>query len=203
MAVTKTDIVNLAATHLGERRYTDPFTDTSPTAELLSFRYDFSRKEVLRSHTWGCAKKDASLSEDATAPVHTWSKRYLVPQESLRLVNIADADLNDLHAKEYELKGQYIHTDLAAPLKVTYIRDEEDTSLFDALLVESIALHLAASCSMAIADDKGLTQGLFALYDRKVEEAKFTDSLQRRRPVDNMYASSAWDSLHHGGEGAI
>ena len=68
MAVTKTDIVNLAATHLGERRYTDPFTDTSPTAELLSFRYDFSRKEVLRSHTWGCAKKDTSLSEDETNP---------------------------------------------------------------------------------------------------------------------------------------
>jgi hypothetical protein len=56
---------------------------------------------------------------------------------------------------------------------------------------------------LAIADDKGLTQGLFSLYDKKVEEAKFTDRLQRRRAVDNMYASSAWDSLHHGGEGAI
>jgi len=200
MAVTKTDIVNLASTHLGERRYTDPFTDTSPTAELLSFRYDFSRKEVLRSHTWGCAKKDVSLSEDATAPEHTWSKRFLVPQESLRLVNIANTDLNDLHYKEYELKGQYIHTDLAAPLKITYIRDEDDTSLFDSMLTESIALHLAASCSMAITDDKGLSQGLFNLYDRKVEEAKFIDSLQRRRPVDNMYTYSAWDSLHNGGE---
>jgi len=200
MAVTKTDIVNLASTHLGERRYTDPFTDTSPTAELLSFRYDFSRKEVLRSHTWGCAKKDVSLSEDATAPEHTWSKRFLVPQESLRLVNIANTDLNDLHYKEYELKGQYIHTDLAAPLKITYIRDEDDTSLFDSMLTESIALHLAASCSIAITDDKGLSQGLFNLYDKKVEEAKFTDSLQRRRPVDNMYTYSAWDSLHNGGE---
>jgi|TARA_R100001463_G_scaffold122188_4_gene178602 hypothetical protein len=200
MAVTKTDIVNLASTHLGERRYTDPFTDTSPTAELLSFRYDFSRKEVLRSHTWGCAKKDVSLSEDATAPEHTWSKRFLVPQESLRLVNIANTDLNDLHYKEYELKGQYIHTDLAAPLKITYIRDEDDTSLFDSMLTESIALHLAASCSIAITDDKGLSQGLFNLYDKKVEEAKFTDSLQRRRPVDNMYTYSAWDSLHQGGE---
>jgi hypothetical protein len=200
MAVTKTDIVNLASTHLGERRYTDPFTDTSPTAELLSFRYDFSRKEVLRSHTWGCAKKDVSLSEDATAPEHTWSKRFLVPQESLRLVNIANTDLNDLHYKEYELKGQYIHTDLAAPLKITYIRDEDDTSLFDSMLTESISLHLAASCSMAITDDKGLSQGLFNLYDRKVEEAKFIDSLQRRRPVDNMYTYSAWDSLHNGGE---
>ena len=200
MAVTKTDIVNLASTHLGERRYTDPFTDTSPTAELLSFRYDFSRKEVLRSHTWGCAKKDVSLSEDATAPEHTWSKRFLVPQESLRLVNIANTDLNDLHYKEYELKGQYIHTDLAAPLKITYIRDEDDTSLFDSMLTESISLHLAASCSIAITDDKGLSQGLFNLYDKKVEEAKFTDSLQRRRPVDNMYTYSAWDSLHQGGE---
>lgn len=200
MAVTKTDIVNLASTHLGEKRYTDPFTDTSPTAELLSFRYDFSRKEVLRSHTWGCAKKDVSLSEDATAPEHTWSKRFLVPQESLRLVNIANTDLNDLHYKEYELKGQYIHTDLAAPLKITYIRDEDDTSLFDSMLTESIALHLAASCSIAITDDKGLSQGLFNLYDKKVEEAKFTDSLQRRRPVDNMYTYSAWDSLHQGGE---
>lgn len=200
MAVTKTDIVNLASTHLGERRYTDPFTDTSPTAELLSFRYDFSRKEVLRSHTWGCAKKDVSLSEDATAPEHTWSKRFLVPQESLRLVNIANTDLNDLHYKEYELKGQYIHTDLAAPLKITYIRNEDDTSLFDSMLTESISLHLAASCSMAITDDKGLSQGLFNLYDRKVEEAKFIDSLQRRRPVDNMYTYSAWDSLYNGGE---
>ena len=155
---------------------------------------------MLRSHTWGCAKKDVSLSEDATAPEHTWSKRFLVPQESLRLVNIANTDLNDLHYKEYELKGQYIHTDLAAPLKITYIRDEDDTSLFDSMLTESIALHLAASCSIAITDDKGLSQGLFNLYDKKVEEAKFTDSLQRRRPVDNMYTYSAWDSLHQGGE---
>ena len=200
MATTKNDIVNLAATHLGERRFTDAFTDTSPTAELLSFRYDFSRKEVLRSHTWGAAKEDIILSADATAPVHTWSRSFTVPQDSLRLVNIGNTDLDDLHYREYELKGQKIHTDLAAPLKITYIKDVTDTSMFDAQLVESIALHLASTCAMAITDDRGLAEGLFNLYERKVEEAKFTDSLQRRRPVDNQYASSTWDSLRFGGE---
>jgi len=200
MAVTSNDICNLAATHLGERRFADIFTDTNPTAELLSFRYDFSRREVLRSHTWGAAKVDISLSADATAPTHTWARRFLVPQDSLRLVNIGNTDLEDLHYREWELKGQAIHTDLTAPLKITYIQDITDTSLFDALLVESIALHLASTCATAITDDKGLAEGLYSLYERKVEEAKFTDSLQRRRPVDNMYSSSVWDSIHSGGE---
>ena len=200
MAVTSTDIVNLAATHLGERRFADPFTNTNPTAELLSFRYDFSRREVLRSHTWGAAKVDISLSADATAPTHTWARRFLVPQDSLRLVNIGNTDLEDLHYREWELKGQYIHTDLTAPLKITYIQDITDTSLFDALLVESIALHLASTCAIAITDDRGLAEGLFSLYERKVEEAKFTDSLQRRRPVDNQYAYSVWDGIHSGAD---
>lgn len=200
MAITSTDIVNLAATHLGERRYADPFTDTSPTAELLSFRYDFSRREVLRSHTWGAAKVDISLSADATAPTHTWARRFLVPQDSLRLVNIGNTDLEDLHYREWELKGQYIHTDLTAPLKITYIQDITDTSLFDALLVESIALHLASTCATAITDDKGLAEGLYSLYERKVEEAKFTDSLQRRRPVDNIYQYSVWDGIRSGAD---
>lgn len=202
MAVTSTDIVNLAATHLGERRYADPFTDTSPTAELLSFRYDFSRREVLRSHTWGAAKVDISLSADATAPTHTWARRFLVPQDSLRLVNIGNTDLEDLHYREWELKGQYIHTDLTAPLKITYIQDITDTSLFDALLVESIVLHLASTCATAITDDKGLAEGLYSLYERKVEEAKFTDSLQRRRPVDNQFQYSVWDGIHSGADSA-
>jgi hypothetical protein len=202
MAVTSNDICNLAATHLGERRFADVFTDTNPTAELLSFRYDFSRREVLRSHTWGAAKVDVSLSADATAPTHTWARSFTVPQESLRLVNIGNTDLEDLYYREWELKGQAIHTNLSAPLKITYIKDEEDTSKFDALLVESIALHLAASCCVAITDDKGLAEGLFKLYESKVEEAKFTDSLQRRRPVDNAYQSSVWDSIRSGGEEA-
>ena len=200
MAVTSTDIVNLAATHLGERRYADPFTNTSPTAELLSFRYDFSRREVLRSHTWGAAKVDISLSADATAPTHTWARSFTVPQDCLRLVNIGNTDLEDLHYREYELKGQKVHTDLAAPLKITYIQDITDTSLFDALLVESIALHLASTCATAITDDKGLAEGLYSLYERKVEEAKFTDSLQRRRPIDNQYAYSVWDGIRSGAD---
>ncbi len=200
MAVTKTDIVNLASTHLGEKTFTDPFVDTSPTAVLLAFRYDFSRREVLRSHAWGAAKKDVSLSADATAPTHTWTKRYLVPQESLRLVNINNTDLDDLYFREYEIKGQYIHTDEAAPLKITYITDEEDTSKFDPVLVNCIALHLAASTAIAITDDKNLAAGLMQRYDALVEEAKFTDSLQRRRPTDNKYRYSNWDAVHFGGE---
>lgn len=199
-APTKSDIVNIAAVHLGEDTFVDPFTDDDPTAEVLSFKYDFSRREVLRSHTWSCAKIDVSLSADGTAPTHTWARRFLVPQESLRVVNVNNTDLDDLYFREFEIKGQYIHTDEAAPLKITYIRDEEDTSVFDPILVEGIALHLAASTCISITDDKALAQGLMQSYEAKIEEAKFIDSMQRRRPVDNQYRYSTWDCVHSGGE---
>lgn len=198
-APTKSDIINQASHHLGEEIFVDPLTDTSPTAETLRFQYDFSRRSALRSHTWSCAKTDVSLSADATAPTHTWARRFLVPQESIRVVNVNNTDLDNLYYREFEIKGQYIHTDESAPLKITYIKDEEDTSLFDALLVEAIAYHISFSACVGITDDKGLAQFLEAKYKDIIKEAKFIDSTHTRRPVDNAFEYSNWNTAHYGG----
>ncbi len=196
---SRTDIINLAAVYISEARSIDPSTDTSETARTLDFLYDFSRKEVLRAHTWGCAKEDVLINADGTAPTFKWARAYTLPVDFVRMVSIQEVDIDAINPPRYEIKGRKILTSEAAPLKVTYIKDLETVGDMDDMLIKSIALKLAAEACLSRTDSIPMAEFILNRYNTFVEEAKFTDTMERRRALDAPHLQSDWDNSHFGG----
>lgn len=59
--MTKTQICNLALTHIGARELTDVDTDNSNEGKVLRLWYESTRDDMLRSHPWNFAMKRARL----------------------------------------------------------------------------------------------------------------------------------------------
>jgi hypothetical protein len=196
---SKTDIINLAATYISEARSIDPETDTGETPRTLNFLYDFTRKKVLRAHKWGSAKEDVQISADATAPIFKWARAFTLPVDFVRMVSIQEVDVDAINPPRYEIKGRKILTNEAAPLNVTYIKDLEAVGDMDDMLIDSIALRLAADAVMKTTDSIPMADFLEGKYVAMVEEAKFTDSMEQRRPLEDRYSQSSWDHAHFGG----
>lgn len=197
---SRTDIINLAAVYISEARSIDPSTDTSETARTLDFLYDFSRKEVLRAHTWGCAKEDVQISADSTAPSFKWSRAFTLPVDFVRMVSIQEVDIDFINPPRFEIKGRKILTNEAAPLKVTYVKDLEEVGDMDDMLIKAIALKLASEGCLARTDSIPMADFILNRYNTFVEEAKFTDTMERRRALNDAHVNSSWDTSHFGGE---
>jgi len=199
MADSKTDIINLAATYISEARAIDPETDTGETPRTLNFLYDHARKKVLRAHTWGCAKVDVQISSDSTAPLFKWARAYTLPVEWVRNVSISETDIDFIECPRYEIKGRKLLTDEASPLNLTYIQDLTNVGDMDDMLIEGIARRLAADACLARTDWLPLLDFLEQKYEVYIEEAKFTDTMERRRALPDGYVHSGWDTAHFGG----
>ena len=200
-ANTKNDILNRARVFLKLTPEADPSTSRNPTSLLLNWQYDMTRKFLLSEANWGFAKKDASLSA-TTAPTHTWSVAYNLPADYIKLITINGNDVDNLTFPQYEIKTDsggtiaQIHTNEAAPIKITYTHDQEVVSAFSQSFVQLFALHLAADVA---SEDTQLKSILFSQAEKQLDQARFFNATQLRRPIPNHYEQSDWDAAHFGG----
>lgn len=65
--MTKTEIANLAISHIGGKSLTDVDADTSPQAIVCRKWFDLARDEALGGHAWNFATKRARLTSTWTA----------------------------------------------------------------------------------------------------------------------------------------
>ena len=84
---SKVDIANSALIKLGASRIAS-FSENTPEARLMTDRYDNIRDSLLRSHPWNFAVKRSSLTRITTVPEYGYAYKYLIPSDSLRILNI-------------------------------------------------------------------------------------------------------------------
>lgn len=202
MASSKTDILNTAATYISEGRVIDYETDTGETARTLNFMYDQARRKTLRSAKWGPARTYVTISADSTAPAFKWSYAYTLPVDYLRLVAIQETDVDSIKCPRFEKVGRKLYTNEAAPLKVIYIKDLEEVGDMDDLLIDAIALRVAADTAYSRTDSMPLAEMLDQKWRAVISQAKTTDTQEQRRALVDPYYHSQWDSAHFGGSGA-
>lgn len=202
MASSKTDILNIAATYISEGRVIDYDTDTGETARVLNFMYDQGRLKTLREAKWQCAREYVTISANSQAPAFKWTYSYTLPTDYVRMVSISDIDPDYVKRPMYEKVGRNIYTDEAAPLKLIYIKDLEEVGDMDELLVDAIALRIAADTAYNITDSLPLAQTLEDKWMAAISQAKTTDSQEQRRSLVDRYRYSNWDSAHFGGGNA-
>lgn len=142
---TDTDLANYGLAHLGEPEIAD-INGTDQVSRLCKRFLQQTVDECLRAHRWNCATKRTTLSRLAAAPDHGLDYQYQLPGDFLRL--------HELNGEAWEGSDEFFEVETG---KVIVTDSEEaeiqytariGASAMDPLLVEYIALKLAAKLAM-------------------------------------------------------
>ena len=187
------EAVNKAFVQLGhDVQVTRLTNETGATAEEYKayYVYNESRRQVLRDHNWGFARREMSLASYFT-PTHPGDQlphHALLPGDALAIVGVKDLDGRDA---EYTIVDNEIHA--AQPVSlVAYTADVEDLGLWSAGAYKALILRLAADLAKAVTGRINERQLQEEAYAAEIRAAKLQDSrsvnISSKAWGDNFYA---------------
>ena len=161
---TRTEICNMALSHIGAGRIIEQLTDPTIEAQQCALWYDTARREVLDQEPWDFAMRRRALSVHGNPPPEQWSHRYAYPDDCILFLRIERS--NDEYEARFEMDtavgsgeaSRSIVTNEEAAVGI-YIGDEENTALFDPAFVNALSWCLAEKIAYAISGD-GETAGI-------------------------------------------
>ena len=151
MPASDVAIANLALTKLGADRII-ALTDNTKEAREVNAIYELERDNEIRAHFWKFATARTALPALTTPPAFGYNNAFQLPSDYLRVVAVGDFAPGAVDRwfyytgtdnSEYQIEGQTIVTDFAAPLNLRYMRRITDPTQFDANFVEAFACKLA------------------------------------------------------------
>jgi hypothetical protein len=171
---SQVEIANRALTKLGAARIIS-FGDDNKQARAVQSMFTIVRDAELRAHLWSFAVKRASLAALVSTPDWGFSAEYELPSDCLRLIQVNDtyqgpdmSNYRNSSTAEYQLEGGKILTDYPAPLKIRYIRREEDTAQWDSTFVEAFACRLAAEMAEDLTQSNAKKDAAWKEYDQAI-----------------------------------
>ena len=192
---SQVDILNRALIKLGAGQVTS-ITDNTKAARVLSGLWDTVRKSELTRRFWYFALARASLPVLSTAPAWGFDSQFQLPTGFLKLVQINDTfiapglvDYRSGDDSAYAIEGSNILTNFPAPLKIRYVMDVTDTSLFDPLFGEVMASKIAYEACYAITQSRDGQSAAMTDYKMAIKEAAISNAIAK--PPQGMI-DDAW-----------
>jgi len=173
---TAIQISNIALNNVGDGTIT-AFDDANARARACKLRFEDVRDAVLRSHPWNCMthRTELSRSGDYTPPFE-YDYAYVLDNTSvLRVLGLYESDQYDY---PFKVEGQFLLTN-ATTAKIKYIKkpaSRDDTTDFDAQLVQAIAMALASEIAMDLTGQASLRDRLIAKFQQVLSEARSIDA---------------------------
>lgn len=168
--LTPLDICNLALAKLGESPVPALDPNGSPAARLCYSHYHPVRREVLSTNRWSFATTLVTLS--AAPDAGGRNLPHHLPPDCLRVLEVSSPG--------WTLRGRSIYCP-AADIKVLYITDEEDTSLFEPLFIEALATRLACKLCIPLTSSTTAREALTQEYHRlALPQAAHINAVQDR-----------------------
>lgn len=194
-----TDVCNMALAHIAKGRI-NSIEDQSEMARQCKLFYEPTRKELLRSYTWGFAKRISKLAElDVESPY--WNYVYAYPQKCLAVRKIFDADTGaairageqqeeewDLYMAKANVLGIGCNIP-AAWLEYTY--DVDDVELFSSDFLAAFTHMLAFNICVQLTGNSGLQQMQYQLAQVALQKARYTTASEKKEIPD--YPSKYFD----------
>lgn len=182
-AINKTDIVNLALVNLGQDIVSSAEEETA-TARTARLMYDVVRRNLLRAHDWVFALRYATLAASTeTSPDYNLPYVFALPPDCLFLKKIIYDGLSHNGFIPYRLMTDTAANKLVAcpyaQARAWYVRDEENTSVFDSAFVACFALLLAAELAIPLTGDSNLAQLMLSKYQSKLDEARQSNKVEQ------------------------
>ena len=166
------EICNIALSNLGDQLITS-LTEANARARACNLRFNDTRDAVLRSHPWNCAMSRATLAVSGT-PDWGYSNSFALPTDCLRVLDVENPDT------EWKIEGRNIVSD-GSTIKIRYIAQVTDTTLFDSTLVQAIALKLAWEIAETLTGNIDLKREMWQKYQFAISEARSNEWLLARR----------------------
>lgn len=198
-STSEVSICNMALSRLGEDETIVSLTGDSRLIRLCRRFYDQTRDELIRHYRWKFAISRASVGSDATNPAFTWSYRYGLPVDCLRVLAVNEYDAGEWENVEginpkWDREGEYIVTDELTPINVRFIKRIEDASVFPPEFVEALAAKLAVKFGPSLRDT-GNNDDLDKDFEMAIMRARRTNAIEGR-PYFQQQSYSDW---MHGG----
>ena len=162
------DIINAALSKLGEQTLL-AVTDPSPPGRLANRTYADIRDALLREFPWNFATKRASLAADPVAPTWGFERKFNLPSDCLRVV-----ELNNDADEDWRNEGRTIVTDITAPLQIIYIGSAQVDAM-DSTFREALAARLAMEWAEPLSQTSSVVSAMSALYKNKLRVARVAD----------------------------
>jgi hypothetical protein len=178
MALSAVEICNSALHKIGARRISS-LSDGTKEAIILNDMYDRLRKEVLRSHPWNFAIAYVALSETVNTPVWPkWSKEFLLPSDVLRVLEV-EPDYDAPWEVGYNTDGNKVIFSTSTSMKIKYIKDITNTTLFAPDFDEALAFRIAADIAYTLVQSQTVQANMFQAYKDFLAQARSFDAQEK------------------------
>ncbi len=167
------DIYNMALQEVGAKRVST-ISDESKGAQAIFAIWDGARDSVLSEFKWNFAIEQAELVK-TTDPEFGYECAYTLPADCLKVLEMSPAGY------KYRVAGATFETDLDSALgtgyevKVEYIKQITDTTLWSPLFVTALSLYIAKSICIAMTGRANIAGFLENKYAAAISKAQGND----------------------------
>lgn len=154
---SKVSIANRALQLLGAGTI-ESLDQDDPNARTMNRAYDPVRRALLREYVWNFSIGRASIAASSTKTEYEDLNRFLLPNDYLRLLRQEFSVPNDSRRPDWQIEGSYIVTADASPLKIRYVKDEENPVAFDASFSELLAARLAMETNQEVTGSENINR---------------------------------------------
>lgn len=164
MALTKTQICNMALSKIGDTRaqLADVDTDDTSISRQCLLHYEQTLHELVRMHSWNCTKERVKLVDTTVTPVFGWSNEFDLPSDCLRplaLTNTDDTNRFLIPQIEWSVEERTIlcnHTEVW----ILYIKEPAPADM-DSLFAQAFYTFLGSKLAKPIAGDSQLGMQIY------------------------------------------
>lgn len=201
--LTKTDLANIAAGFLGEQPLASIEPPSTKEAAAWARCYDLIREDILCAHNWNFAMTLKTLTVSATAPQHTWTYAYDLPDNFLRFIRI-EGQSATRPEKYYEVMGRQLFYDDAAgaSINIEYMANVTDLSLWQPNARMAFAKYLAKEMVFYYQKNNRTVERLEGEYIRALKLAISTDTSERPPRRNDESAIRNKRAAYTGNQGA-
>lgn len=189
---SRVSIVNLALSHLKTDAVVsiDPPDSDSKAAAAGAKWYDQARRHTLEDHPWKFASKRVNVVAETAAPLFEYAYKYQVPSDFIRVNSIGESWQDPI--EDYEIEGDFILCNEAAPLKLKYVWDLNDATKFSAKFITALSYKLAAFMAYEIT---GNASAVTVMEDQYTNALTSAASVQgQNRPTRRVERSKLRES---------
>ena len=171
---TEVSICANALRRLGDDPITS-LTDDTERARLCNAFYSDARDAVLRSHPWNFAITRATLAQLSDTPAYGFNYQYALPTDPFCL-RVLEMEYKDyiFKVENVATHGRVLLTD-EGTAKILYIARITDTTLFDAMFVDTLTAKLAVDLAYPVTNSMQVQTNMQRLYQAKLSEARSID----------------------------
>lgn len=149
MAYSDVDVVNYGLTLLGDLRITSLSDDTKQAREAKAI-FNMTRDRLLGRYDWSFAKTRTKLSPLSTSPAFQFTNQFQLPVDCIRITMVAEQyvglsleDYRNQPSEDFIIEGRILMTDLEVPLRLRYVKQVTDSSLYPPTFACAFAAQLA------------------------------------------------------------